>query len=159
MIIRFAESADAPAISELNDVVQRIHTDAEPLIFKEPSGNSFPPAEIVGLLEDPNNIFLIAEEDERPIGYLMAEIMRRPASSLLHSFDRLYIHQLAVRESEQARGCGRALIERALTLAKERGLSAVVLDVWSFNERAKSFFEHRGFRVFNERMWIRLGDE
>jgi GNAT superfamily N-acetyltransferase len=154
MIIRFATAADAKSISELNDVVQRIHAEAEPRIFKTPSEKSFPESEIIDLLGNPNNVFLIALEDDLPIGYIFAEYVRRPESSLLYRFDRMYIHQLVVWESHHGKGCGKALIDRVLELAKREGMSAVVLDVWSFNEKARRFFSKRGFTVFNERMWI-----
>lgn len=159
MIIRFATVADARSISELNDVVQRIHAEAEPRVFKTPSAKSFPESEIIDLLGNPENVFLIALEADLPIGYIFAEYVRRPESSLLHRFDRMYIHQLVVWESHQGKGCGKALVDRVLELAKREGVSAVVLDVWSFNQKARQFFSNRGFTVFNERMWIRTEEK
>lgn len=154
MNIRPATEEDAKSISVINDEVQKVHAEAMPHIFKPPSARTFPETEITGLLNDQDNIFLVALEDEHAIAYLYAQVVHGLESSLLFPFERLYIHHIAVRWSHQGKGFGKALVDRLLELAKSKDISTVVLDVWSFNEGARQFFMKRGFTVFNERMWV-----
>jgi ribosomal protein S18 acetylase RimI-like enzyme len=58
-----------------------------------------------------------------------------------------------VLQAREGRGFGTALVDGLLKSAKSRGISTVVLDVWTFNDRARQFLAGRGFTVFVERMW------
>jgi ribosomal protein S18 acetylase RimI-like enzyme len=151
--IRHAVEADAEAISSINGVVQGAHAQGAPGIFKQPSRSTFPESEVISLLQNPDNIFLVACEDGRPVGYIFAQVVHSAVSSLLHPFERIYIHHLAVLQSREGRGFGTALVDGLLKSAKSRGISTVVLDVWTFNDRARQFLAGRGFTVFVERMW------
>jgi hypothetical protein len=65
-------------ISALNADVQAIHAAALPWRFKAPGLGTFPPAEVAGLLANPNHLVFIADFDAQPAGYAYAEVIRRP---------------------------------------------------------------------------------
>ena len=159
MDIRLATPKDAEIISELNKEAQQLHAEAFPNHFKSPSQETFPASFISQLLADPDKYIFIAFSKGSPVGYIYTQIIRRAETSLRKAWDRLYIHQMSVNQAFQRRGLGRALLQTAMNLAKERGISTISLDVWSFNTRAKDFYISQGFEVFNESMWLHLGEE
>ncbi|WP_433748099.1 GNAT family N-acetyltransferase [Falsibacillus pallidus] len=61
--------------------------------------------------------------------------------------DDFYIDTLSVAQDHGGRGIGTALIERALSEAKERGYPTVSLNVEEENTGAKRLYSRLGFRV------------
>jgi amino-acid N-acetyltransferase len=75
--------------------------------------------------------FVIAEDGATPVGVVGLEVYRE--SALLRS--------AAVEESWRGSGVGRALIDRALALSKERGIR----DVFLLTTTAEHYFPRFGF--------------
>ena len=95
------------------------------------------------LLSTPECIFLVSDNDGID-GFLNANIVEK--NSKFTGFKRiLMIEQLGVTKKSQKSGIGRQLMEKAEQIAKEKGCTMLVLDVWGFNENAIGFYEHLGF--------------
>jgi ribosomal protein S18 acetylase RimI-like enzyme len=95
----------------------------------------------------------------KPVGYIYAQIIKRPATALRHAWERLHIHHIFVHRTQQRRGCGHALIQAVVQFAKAHGITTMTLDVWSFNTQARSFFATQGFTVYNENMWLAVSGQ
>jgi ribosomal protein S18 acetylase RimI-like enzyme len=156
MLIRQATAEDAPLISTLNADVHKLHADAVPFFFKQPSAETFPPSEVLKLLDKPNNRFYLAFEGDEAVGYVYLEIRRRPEDRMRYAFDDVYIHEISVRPAYQGRGYGQQLIEQAKNATRELGITHLLLDTWSFNTEAQQFFTSQGFTSFNIRYWMEL---
>jgi ribosomal protein S18 acetylase RimI-like enzyme len=154
-VVRTAVATDAAIISSMNADVQAVHAAALPWRFKPPSADTFPPAAAAALLAEPANLIFIAELDSVPSGYAYAEHIRCPESSFQYAYETVHLHHISVRPAHRHSGLGRALIEAVRAAAKEREVSLLTLDVWSFNEEARAFFARRGFTPYNERLWSR----
>ena len=46
------------------------------------------------------------------------------------------------------------LLDKATDFAKEKGVTRLELDSWSFNENALSLFKKYGFKTFNEKLFM-----
>ncbi|MDQ4078907.1 MAG: GNAT family N-acetyltransferase [Chloroflexota bacterium] len=158
MTIRVATIKDAESISALNADVQQLHAEALPHIFKPPSPDSFPPAKVVELLEDDNTRLFLAEAGEEAVGYLYAEVRLLPETAYRYALHQLHIHHISVQPRYHHQGYGEQLIEAAKQTAQREGIPMVVLEVWSFNQRARRFFAKQGFTTFNERMCLALSE-
>lgn len=156
MQIRPATVDDASSISTLNAEVQELHAQALPHIFRPPSSGAFPPGEVAQWFESPSNQVFLACEGGVAVGYIWASLVSRPETSYRYAMDLVYINHLVVQAAYRRKGVGQALVEKVMSLAREKGISMVQLDVWSFNEQARAFFQRQGFTTFNERMWIGL---
>jgi ribosomal protein S18 acetylase RimI-like enzyme len=154
MEIRKATTADAATLSALNVVVQKIHADAQPHIFKQPADDTFAVAYMLEQLADPASHFFMATLNGEDIGYILARIVKRPENPFMVARQYLYIDQIAVKPAHQRTGCGQRLLAEVLALAAENEIDTIALDVWSFNQQAQSFFKKQGFTLFNERMWL-----
>lgn len=62
-----------------------------------------------------------------------------------HDGRRGFIHHMAVAESEQRRGLGGRLLEKALQALEAEGIGKVALVVFERNEKGNAFWEKHGF--------------
>jgi ribosomal protein S18 acetylase RimI-like enzyme len=70
------------------------------------------------LLEEPHTIFLVAFEDDTPVGFVLAyELLRRHGKTVT-----LCVYEVDVLEAYQRRGIGKALLQELARTARERGV-------------------------------------
>lgn len=154
MHIRNASVADLDAIIALSAFVQRRHSHAQPEWFKASTDPEQTRDAFRGFLTDPANLVLLAEA-EQPAGYLWAQFQNRADGWARFAMRLLYIQHVAVAPGFRRKGIGSLLLNKAIEIARLKGIKRVELDVWSFNTDAKSFYSKHGFEVFNERMALR----
>ena len=153
MEVRRATPADAKLIQELNRDVQQLHADAYPHLFKQPGPDTCSPASIVALMADPEVYYYVASTaGGEPVGYAYAQVVHRAEMPLRYAWDMVYIHQIAVKPAHRRQGYARRLFAEVRRLARERGISRIELDFWSFNAGAWAFYASEGMTVCMERM-------
>lgn len=92
--------------------------------------------------EDPTDI-LVAERDGVVVGWVRVQ----PPTSLASNAHVQQIAGLAVDAAVRGRGVGRALVEAACDLARNRGARRIWLRVLSTNPGARRLYERSGFAV------------
>jgi ribosomal protein S18 acetylase RimI-like enzyme len=155
IVVRRATAADAELVSALNADVQAIHAAAMPQRFKPPAPAAFPAKEAFALLEKPEGLVFLAYADRQPAGYAYAEVVHRPETSHTFAFAMVQIHHISVASEFRRQGVGSALLGAVRASGLELGIALLTLDVWSFNEDARAFFERNGFSPYIERLWCR----
>jgi ribosomal protein S18 acetylase RimI-like enzyme len=91
---------------------------------------------------NPRSPVLIAQAaDGAPVGFVSLRLSKDVAG-----IERGHVADLAVRASARRMGVGSAQMRAAEAWARELGLPALSLDVWSTNERALAFYRHLGYR-------------
>ncbi len=155
MEIRLATREDIPALAHLRPYVHDIHVTAHPDNFKSATSEAAT-RDVESFFGRDNVRIFLASVDAEPIGYLVAFILQRPASDLLHAKRLLYIDQAAVKDRYRGCGYGIKLLEAAQHLAQVLDLPSIELEVWTFNEDAKRFFVAQGFTTLRERLSLRL---
>ena len=60
---------------------------------------------------------------------------------------RLYLEDLVVTEEARRRGCGRALLQATIELARQTNCSGLTWQVLDWNESAIAFYEKFGVRI------------
>lgn len=144
-----AQPTDLPEVVRLNGVVQDLHAQLNPDIFR----SDWLPLELEdswqARLEDQNSTIAIARIDGEIVGYIWFEIQIRDRDALHLSRGRIYVHHLAVEENVRGEGIGAKLLEQAELEAKRRGISKVILDAWASNSRAQAFFSSQGYDPVN----------
>jgi diamine N-acetyltransferase len=155
MRVRAAGSDDVAALARLNAEVQELHRAAMPDRYRDP-----PLGEIEDwmrrLLDDPDVVLLIAEEDGGALGF--AVVRREASAGNTFALPRLraLVEGIGVAATARRRGAGRALMAGAEELARSWGAASVVLDVQSFNTGAESFYRSLGYATVTRRMSKRL---
>lgn len=107
-------------------------------------------------LLDPACTFVFLYQDDKLAGYL--KVNEAAGQTDVHDETSLEIERIYVSRDFQGAGLGRALMERAIATARERGKTYVWLGVREKNERAIRFYERNGFRKFATHVFV-MGDD
>ncbi len=94
-------------------------------------------------LDEPENLFLLAEIDGQSTGYaklIFDNIEPGITAEKPVELSRLYSHQRFL-----GKGVGQALMDACFENAKDKGCDVMWLGVWEFNPRAQRFYEKHGF--------------
>jgi ribosomal-protein-alanine N-acetyltransferase len=83
--------------------------------------------------------FLVAEEGEAIVGYVVADVIPNHGRPLGH------IKDIAVHPDRRGEGIGSTLIRRALSVLGARNVGSVKLEVRDDNVRAQSLYRDFGF--------------
>ena len=82
MLIREAVEADMPLICDLNDVVQQLHADQRPDLYRWPPD----PAGRLAILDKARSApawrLWVAETDGGLVGYIATELQEKPETAL-----------------------------------------------------------------------------
>jgi shikimate dehydrogenase len=152
--VRLARPEDAPRISTLNGYVQRLHADVLPHYFKQPTATTFAAEYVLELLAKPDTVMFVVELAGAVAGYLYGDVAPAMETNATYTYERFYIHHIAVAPDMQGHGCGSALLDAAKQEARRRGIPRLALATWDFNRRAQRFFEGQGFVHYGHRMWL-----
>lgn len=90
---------------------------------------------------DNGTAFFVALADEKPVGY----------AGLGTCLDEGYITSIAVSKDFRKKGAASKLIDRLFSLAREKGLAFISLEVRESNKNAISLYEKFGFKTEGKR--------
>jgi GNAT superfamily N-acetyltransferase len=152
--VRLAEPRDAEGIVALMQEVQAVHVAGRPDLFKP--GGTENASQTRERMQAPGNFMWVATLDTDVVGYAFARMSLEPENTWRFAARTLVLDQMGVREGLRGRGIGRALWDTVLDVAKTERADRVVLNVWSFNPKARAFYDRVGFKSFHERMSVEL---
>lgn len=150
MEIRFAKKQDIDDILRLLKQVNRIHHEARPDILN--FATKYTRDELVGILADTNRPVLVAVEDNHVLGYVFGIYKEVKGHHILIDEKSLYIDDICVDENVRGKRVGQSLYEASKQLARDNGCRRITLNVWAFNDSAKSFYEKMGMTTFHTTM-------
>jgi len=107
-------------------------------------------------LTDENAEFYFAEIGTNIIGYLKVNLAL--AQTEIKTDNALEIERIYVLKEFHGKKVGQALYEKAIELAKGKGVEYVWLGVWEQNPRAIRFYEKNGFVAFDKHIF-KLGND
>jgi ribosomal protein S18 acetylase RimI-like enzyme len=120
--IRAAVTGDEELLAKLNGFVQELHLQRRPDHFRQTHLTELA-TWFKFLLEKPTARVWIAEEQGRPVGYVLAIFQDLPENPFTHARSWLEIDQIAVDSNHRRRGIGRALVLKAIAEARAAGTS------------------------------------
>ena len=107
-------------------------------------------------LNNPNSLFYFIEDNNTPIGYL--KLNMGASQTELYDNTALEIERIYVTQAYQGKKVGQQLYEKAIQVAKEKGVEYIWLGVWEENHKAIQFYTKNGFTAFDKHNFT-LGDE
>ena len=106
---------------------------------------------------DPNrSAVYLAQLEGQTVGYLklnFPEAFTHPVEPGAVEIERIYVD-----EAKQGRRIGVALMQKAIDVARNRDARFIWLGVWEKNDKAKSFYEKKGFVIFGSHPFM-LGED
>ena len=153
MNIRNVEKSDLGPVAALSCLVNKIHVQACPEIYKTISAET---AEhlLSARINDCSYVFRLAETGQNTLGYYLAEIHEVQETDLIKAFQYLYLAEIMISPDFQRSGVGSALLTDLKNNSRERKIDRIYLDVSDFNTRALAFFKEQGFDILRERMSV-----
>lgn len=116
----------------------------------------FSTEKLLSELSDENSAFYFAITDGEIIGYLKLNF--GASQTELKDSKALEIERIYVVKEFHGHKVGQLLYDKAIEVAKEKGVYYVWLGVWEENPRAISFYKKNGFVEFDKHIF-RLGDD
>ncbi|PWT97138.1 MAG: GNAT family N-acetyltransferase [Bacteroidetes bacterium] len=156
--IRFAGNDDVAAIASISlktffDTFAEYNTPENMDSFMN---DHFSETRLSYELEDPSNIFLIAEIEKRLVGY--AKLSESPNPNGLDGVSSIEICRIYSIKDMIGKGVGKSLMQKSIDIARERNKKVIWLGVWEHNPKAVEFYTKWGFERFGEHPFI-LGDD
>jgi ribosomal protein S18 acetylase RimI-like enzyme len=108
------------------------------------------------LLDPRRDTTWVLDDDGKPVGYLTVNF--GTAQTVPGLSGGLEVEQLYVLASHYGRGLGGQLLDLATQKAREGGLTYVWLGVWEHNTNAISLYRHRGYKEFDQHVFL-FGEE
>lgn len=153
ILITKVELKDVRLISEIGaktfkETFAKFNTGED---MKEYLEEKFDVRQIANEIKDIKNIFFLAMEDNRPIGYAKMTISKNPDE--LKVKKAIEIERIYVLKSHHDKKAGAALMEQCLTFATQKSFETIWLGVWENNPKAISFYEKWGFEMFGSHVF------
>lgn len=141
------ETATWRASASEAEIVARLMVEFRNHLGKrEPADESFRTS-VERLISDPDTEFWLAATDG---GEAAAICQLRFRHSVWTGVEDCWLEDLFVRADSRGEGLGRALAQRAIERARERGCARVELDTNEDNHTARGLYESLGFSVRNK---------
>lgn len=142
MIIRHARKNEVKTLQNLNDEVFIDNYKYDPDLKRDWAQSEIGKDYFTGILNNPRAICLIAEENNKPVGYIAAA--PKEVSYRLSKY--IEIENMGICPNYRSKGIGSQLIEKCLKLAKEKGYQKAYVNSYFENSKAIKFYENRGFK-------------
>ena len=144
--IRYGVTGDAKLLSELgaktfSDTFAKDNTPENMATYLKAS---FSPEIQFRELSSPENIFLIVESENIPIGFVQLILDSKEES--IKGTKSLEIRRIYALQEYIGKGVGKALMEAAVHEARQHGCDTIWLGVWEKNPRAIHFYQKWGFK-------------
>lgn len=144
--IRLARSEDAARIAELGEALDHLHRAEFPALLR-PAGARLEPDWVIAALQAPASALFVAEQLESIVGFLRVRDVETPGGAALLPRRYGLIDELYVEPAARGAGVAHALLLAAEVWARDRGVTALEVTVWDFNNEAQQFYEREGFGV------------
>jgi ribosomal protein S18 acetylase RimI-like enzyme len=149
--IRNAKSSYIDAMFQLWVESMEYHKQFDPLLFGFDAqhaavGKRF----ITDQLKKATTLLIVAEKNNKIIGYLLAEIRDRLPFQTLKKTG--FIFDIVVAEKERCKGIGTLLLNRSFEFFKKKKISTVMLSVSEKNSGAIKFYEKHKFITYLRNM-------
>lgn len=156
--IRLASTHDAELIADMSrqtfyDTFAAVNTKDNMDKFMD---EQFTREALIKEVGAPGNIFLLALEGDQPVGYARIRENNNPPS--LGTHNAIEIARIYAATHAIGKGVGKALMQKAIDIAKAGKKEFAWLGVWENNHRAIDFYTKWGFEKFDEHDFI-LGDD
>lgn len=156
MELRLATTADFADIRDLFKLVDGVHHNALPSLFRSPTEIGRDEGFLVGWLADKAGRLWVAEENGRVVALTFAKYYEKTTHPFLHPHSEIYIHEMVVAKDYQGRGVAQMLMGKVVDWAKDKGVDRLRLQVFEFNQRAQAFYAKQGFETSSRHMWLHI---
>ena len=155
--VRLARADDHTAMCAILDVIDELHREAVPWLFRVPETPPRPIEYFAEYLRAESCAALVADVG-RIVGVALVLLRSTPEHPLFRRRSYGVLDGIAVDPSSRRRGVGRRLVAGAQQWAHARGAEWLELNVYDFNHDAAAFYDALGFQSISRKMHMSLSD-
>ena len=152
MEIRSFKNEDISQVLELCREVRQHHIDLLNGFFTD-QNDEIEQKFFLETIDSPNNIALVATENNIILGYILATIKHSP--HLVHS-NVAHICNFGVKKDIRRTGTGKKLMDKLFEICRSNNVEQISLGVYNKNISAYSFYEKYGFEPLEQKMTFDL---
>ena len=158
MKLRLAAEDDAGILCRLGQKAfdQAFRTMNNQQDFEAYISEAFALDTIKAEVEDAHNAFFLALDGEEPAGYVKLRAGDAPGCVTLRP--AVEIARFYLLKPWWGQGCGDAIMEEVLALARQKGFRSLWLSTWKKNGRGNAFYRRWGFTAVGEQTFT-LGSD
>ncbi len=150
MIIRPATVDDFEEIFALSRSLSDMHIKSRPDIFKAAPEQT--KKEFKNALKKNEYFITVIEDGGKIIGFAKWMLYVTKNNEVLFDLTSAMIYELIISDDCRHKGLGKKLFDKVVEFAKEKGANVIELDVWSFNENARKFYDSLGMTTQRTRL-------
>ena len=154
-MIRRAENKDIDRLNAMLYLVQQLHAEGRPDIFK-PGAKKYTTEELEAIIREDTTPIFVYEEEGVVMGYAFCIYQYTPENEQLEERKVLYIDDLCVDEPYRRKQIGKQLFDYVVETARQNGCHSVTLNVWRVNPAAEQFYQKMGMQPLKTMMETRL---
>ena len=143
MQIRRATRDDLGAVADLIVRTKRLNNEFDPLFAVVPDARTRAEKHVIGSIESPDKLLLVAAEGSKVVGVLRAEMRER---IFYEPHMEGFVTDFYILPEYRRKALGNEMIQKAANELKRMGAHIIVADVPAQNEIANKFYLKRGFR-------------
>ncbi len=156
MELRSAKVSDVPGVLPMVAKIAALHEQWDSAKFGyEPNPENMYRNWLAGRVDDARSVFLVAEREERLVGFLVATVETEIPIYRLKEFG--FIHDIWVDPSYRNEGVGRQLVMLAIEKFRDMGVRQVRGDTAAANDAARGLLQSCGLRPSTTEMLIEIG--
>jgi len=106
--------------------------------------------EVTGLYENDSELCLVAEVDEKIVGFMMGTTVEKHGTAWKYG----YVVWMGVKEEHQGLGTATKLYREIENRMRDRGTRMIIADTDESNEAAVGFFQKLGFAKAGSHIWL-----
>ncbi|MBQ3269044.1 MAG: GNAT family N-acetyltransferase [Clostridia bacterium] len=144
---RPARREDLARVNELRRMVNDVHVNGRPDIFKPGFGQALSDHLYEAFDSDQSDV-IVASLDGTIAGFATVQYIRKPETPYTLPRDFYRVEEFGVDAAFRRRGVATALVDYIRRDARAKGFPRVELDAWGFNEGAIAFYKGAGFNPF-----------
>lgn len=150
-MLRLANENDVENIYALNTELFKVLNNLDEKTYNP---YAFPQDMILSLINSKRSDYILCEEDDKIIGYVLIEEGSTPSDKIVSFKKNNYavIDEIIILPEYRMKGYGKILMDEATNWAKNRNLSSIELYVLANNYGAIAFYENDGFEEFQKKM-------
>ncbi|MBO5030451.1 MAG: GNAT family N-acetyltransferase [Lachnospiraceae bacterium] len=155
-MVRFAKIEDLERVNELRKIVNDVHVEGRPDIFKAGFHDELRDF-IYDIWDTENKDIIVAERNGVICGFACVQYVSKPESPFMNARTFYDVDEFGVDTAFRRQGVATELIAFIKEDAKKRGIDRIELNMWEFNQGALAFYESVGFQTY--RRYMELGSD
>ena len=150
-MVRYATREELERVNELRKIVNEVHCNGRPDIFKEGFCKELQDF-IYTIWESDNSDVIVAVRDNEICGFACVDYVEKPESPYNLARRFYHINEFGVDIKYRRQGVATELFNFIKEEAARKNFNKIELDMWEFNEGALKFYESVGFVTYRRHM-------